>query len=73
MSDDPSSKKPAMAHKQYPVSLLDQLSPDYGYDENGLWNGMTKEQVTVAMAKRRLELERKQLLQRWTPPSSPAN
>lgn len=55
------------------VDLLDQLSPDYGYDERGMWKGMTKEQVIAAMAKRARELTLLRLLRHWTPPSTPPN
>ena len=54
------------------VDILDQLKPDYGYDENGLWQGLTKDQVEAAMAKRAAELKMKNTLRHWTP-SSPAN
>lgn len=56
---------------QKKVGLLDQLSPDYGYDENGLWDGMTKEQVITAMAKRARELTLRNALRHWTPSSLP--
>ena len=35
MGDNSSSEKPVKAK----VSLLGQLSPNYGHDENGMWNG----------------------------------
>lgn len=60
------------------VDLLDQLKPDYGYDEHGNWNGMSRSEVETKLAKMKRMLEEKQLaawrldqLVHWTPRSLP--
>jgi hypothetical protein len=54
-------------------TLIEQMSPDYGYDENGLWRGMTREQVAEMLAEMRQKSERRMALFHWDHRSSPAN
>ena len=75
MSDNSSSEKPMKAK----VSLLDQFSPDYGYDENGMWNGRTRNELEAYIAERkkllaqqRLNEARLKILAQWKP-TSPSN
>jgi len=58
--------------------LLDQLSPAFGWDENGMWNGMTRDEVEAKLNAMKAELNKRQLdawrlhqLAHWTPPSLP--
>lgn len=55
------------------VSLLDQFKPDFGFDADGRWKGMTKDEVAAMLAEARREEAYRQLLRHWTPPSSPSN
>lgn len=67
MSDN-SPKKPAKVHVEHP-----HLSaPNDGYDENGLWCGMTQAEVKAFCKQNALERERLRFLDHWVP-SSPAN
>jgi hypothetical protein len=75
MSDNSSSEKPFKTKG----SLLDQLSPDYGYDENGMWNGKTRKEVEAfiaeqkrRIAQQRLSEARLKMLAQWEP-TSPSN
>ena len=45
-------------------SLLEQFDPLYGYDENGRWNGMTREEVQVWLEQLRREGDYRHRL-RW--------
>lgn len=51
------------------ASPVEQLSPEYGYDEHGRWNGMTREEVRERIECLRLAM----FLFHWMPPSSPPN
>ena len=67
MSDNP-SKNPVKVHVKFP-----HLSaPNDGYDENGLWCGMTQEEVKAFCRQCDVEAEQMKILYHWVP-SSPAN
>lgn len=58
-------KKPVKVHVEFP-----HLSaPNNGYDENGLWNGMTPDQVRVWLQ----EFDYECMLHDLEPPSSAVN
>jgi hypothetical protein len=55
-------KEPSM--KKH-VSLLEQFDPMYGYDENGRWRGMTKDEVTVWLEQHRRKMDYLRQLRRF--------
>lgn len=50
-------------------SLIEQMDPDYGYDENGMSLGMTKADVQASYKRSILDGERVRLLHYWVPSS----
>lgn len=52
--------------------LADQLDPLYGYDENGLWRGMTREQVAEMCAEMAEKSRQRMMLHHWKPPCPPS-
>jgi hypothetical protein len=59
-------------------SIFEQFEPGQGYDENGLWCGMTREEVEAFLAERRalaqqqdLDARRLQQLRHWNLSSLP--
>lgn len=56
-----------------PASLIDQLDPLFGYDENGLWRGMTRQQVAELLVEMREQARQRKILYHCQPPSSSLN
>lgn len=65
MSDN-SSKKPVKVYIRYPYLS----APNDGYDEDGLWCGMTPEEVKAFCRQCDVEREQMRILYHWVPPSS---
>lgn len=54
-------------------SLIEQMQPDYGYDENDLWRGMNREQVAELLAEMREKARLRNMLFHCQPPSPSLN
>lgn len=55
------------------ASIADQFDPKYGFDENGLWRGMTREDVDHMLAEMREKARLRNMLFHCQPPSSAVN
>ena len=47
-------------------------APNDGYDENGLWRGMTPVEVAALVERMREQAAQRRILYHWTPSSPPS-